>query len=62
MGVNELERVVRGAAREKDLNSIEGKVVSPEFAEATRTLTQRRGKKKAASMISPLSPLVGRWL
>lgn len=61
MGINELERVVRGATQEKDLNSIKERVASPEFAEATRTLAQRRGKKRAVSMISPLSPIVGKW-
>ncbi|MFC1925266.1 hypothetical protein ACFLW2_01045 [Chloroflexota bacterium] len=60
MGINELEKVVRGAAREKDLNTIEEKAMAPEFAEAARTLTQKRGKKKAAAM-SLLNPTLGVW-
>jgi len=60
MGINELEKVVREAAREQDLHSIGEKALSPEFAEAARTLAQRKAKKRAAFM-SHLSPAIARW-
>lgn len=61
MGINELEKVVRGAAAEKDLYSIEKSSLSPEFAEATRTLAQRRGKKRPVAM-SLLNPTTSLWI
>lgn len=70
MGINELEKVVRGAAREKDLHSIitttesescEEKTLSPEFAQAAMTLALRKGKKRVTA-VSLLSPATGLWL
>lgn len=60
MEINELEKVVRGAAREKDLNFIEEKTLPSEFAQAARTLALRRGKK--ATAMSLLSPSVAAWI
>ena len=59
MRTNELEKVVREAADKKDLNSIKRSTISPEFAEATRTLARRRGKK--ATAMSLLSPTIAAW-
>ncbi len=60
MGINELEKVVRETAGKKDLHSIEESTLSLEFAEAARTLGQRRGKKTAAFNI--LNPTIAAWM
>lgn len=60
MGISELEKVVREAAGQKDLHYIEGSTLSPEFAEAARTLGQRKRQKKAVRL-SLFSPATSVW-
>ncbi|MFC2018150.1 hypothetical protein ACFLTQ_02475 [Chloroflexota bacterium] len=60
MGINELEKVVRETADKRDLHSIEESTLSPEFADAARTLARRRGKRNAAMNL--LNPTIAAWL
>lgn len=59
MGISELEKVVRETTGKKDLHSIEETALPSEFAEAARTLGQRKGKKSAVTGL--LNPTIAVW-